>query len=113
MLTVEEIKNALVAIEKSQQYINDKDVNAVAMELHQMIADRSDNDFVNLIDRERYFASILWQEEDIKEALLQHCIEPTPENVAKVLSVLDIKEMENCEHGWEVIEAALYNVNFE
>lgn len=113
MLTVEEIKNALVAIEKSQQCINDNNVKTVVMELHQMIADRSDNDFVNLIDREQYFASILWQEEDIKEALLQHCIEPTSENVEKVLSVLDIKEMENCEHGWEVIETALQNADFE
>lgn len=70
------------------------------------------NDRVELLDRNEYFASILWQKCDVKDFLIEErgyleeeiTDEMVDSIIAKIRSDYDI---ENCEPGWEVIGAAV------
>lgn len=73
--------------------------------------DRDDrDDTADLIDRNAYIATILWQEDDIKEALWEHDIKPSRSIIDEVVCKLDTDEMENCEHGWDVINDTISRV---
>ena len=78
--------------------------------LSEIAAGLGEHDEAVLIDRNQYFASILWQEEDVRSALEERGVDPTEENISLVLSDCDVSEMENCEHGWECIYAAIFRV---
>lgn len=75
--------------------------------LQEIVSDPESGDYVRLIDREKYFATILWQTDDIRSGLEDQGIEPTDENVDRVFENLGISEMENCSHGWECIYEAI------
>lgn len=75
--------------------------------LKEIVTDPEGSSEVDLIDRNKYFATILWQEEDIRSALEDRGIEPTDENIELVFDNLGISEMENCEYGWDCIYCAI------
>ena len=75
--------------------------------LQRIVSDPEVGYHVRLIDRNKYFATILWQTDDIRDGLKCRGIDPTDENVNRVFENLGIDEMENCEHGWECIYEAI------
>lgn len=83
---------------------------ACVIQALQKIVDDDENDpsDIILIDRGHYYASILWQEDDIRSELRDQGYEASDENVEEVLSCLDIEEMENCSQGWDRIYDAIY-----
>lgn len=60
-----------------------------------------------LINRDECIGSILWVEDDVKSALTDEGYEDSGENVDEVLSKLIIKDLENCESGWDAISDAI------
>lgn len=68
--------------------------------------DTADDDTVELIDKNKYFATILWQNEDIRSMLKEHNIPISKENIDKIFDELDTTSMEDCSHGWDIMEDA-------
>lgn len=56
-----------------------------------------------------YFSIVLWQDEDIIEALANNGIEPTSENVQKLRDMIDEDDMCSymIERGWDYIEQTI------
>lgn len=79
----------------------------VIQKLQEIVDDPENGPDVSLIDRGHYFASILWQEEDIRSELRERGYECSKENVAEVLNYLDVEGMEDCGHGWGFIYEAI------
>lgn len=74
-----------------------------------MLADTKKHD---LIDRNAYLASILWQKEDLEKALRQNHYKTTDENIAILAKVLPCCSLEerSIEAGWYAIDHAVWKV---
>lgn len=63
------------------------------------------SDIRMMAEQEGYFGIVLWQEDDLIEALANHGIEPTEENVQKLWSAMDDDDL--CGNmiaaGWDYI----------
>ena len=106
-------KQLLSALSILEEHDTKNKAGAVRMALKKICKDmaRDDrDDTADLIDRSAYFATIMWQEEDIKDALREHGIKPTRDKIDKVICRLDTDEMESCEHGWDVINDTISRV---
>jgi hypothetical protein len=72
-------------------------------ELEQLIAGKEDDQALDLIDRNDYIASVLWQREDIKVVLVDNEIDASEENVDKVIDKLG-EGLKDCSSGFEYID---------
>lgn len=61
---------------------------------------------IDLIDRNRYFASVLWADEDIIGVLKEHNLDATEEVVCTVADAAKAS-LEDCSAGFEVIEQVI------
>lgn len=101
MFTKKELKNAIIILNDHPECEN-------IVEDLLLILCRSEKEEVVLIDKNALIGSILWDKTDIEIALETHQIKPTKENVNKVINNLNVKLLENCEYGWEVIHTAIH-----
>lgn len=93
LLSQEETMKAVALLEK--------EMPDLAKELREMTEDTEN---VALFNRNHYFASVLWQEDDIIEALIRCNIEPTKENINRVLTAGGkFDGMKDCSYGWECL----------
>lgn len=65
---------------------------------------------VALINRNHYFATVLWQEQDIVDLLRENGIEASQKNISAVLNNLSVSDMEDCSKGWELLQAAVDSI---
>lgn len=84
-------------------------VNKVADFLEGVVSnmEKSEEELSMLMNRNECIGSILWTEPDVFEALKEEGYEASEENFNEVLSQIDKEELENCEHGWDVINNAV------
>lgn len=84
------------------------DLGDLCVALQQMLTNENNqNSYVNLIDKEAYFAKILWQAEDIRSHLREEGLPDTDETVDEVLSYISVSAMEDCSDGWLYIYDAV------
>jgi putative heme iron utilization protein len=81
-------------------------------EVLETIAKNPETNTIDLINRDHYFATILWQRQDIYDSLRSwgDFETITEEMVDAVLDHLSIEEMQNCSHGWDVIESTIDDI---
>ncbi len=61
---------------------------------------------LNLIDKNAYISTILWEDADIEAALVKNEIEVTDERIADVANHVT-EALSNCESGWDAIDEAI------
>lgn len=105
--TIKEIENAAKMLKNIEPRL--------ANELNRIVEEASNNKYpstnkqeIELINKNEYFASILWTRYDIKCTLEENGYEGTDENINAVLNEISISDMEDCENGWNIINAAFY-----
>lgn len=81
--------------------------------LQAVLNDKECENKYDLINKDHYFATILWQKEDIKVALEEEDMPNNDDMVEKILDHIGISEMENCEHGWDCITDAIDRIKME
>lgn len=86
-----------------------EDVSEDFIEILRGIMQNKASDEVNLINRCDYFATILWQEEDVVSALEKNDIKVTDERISAVMSEAE-GVLEDCSHGWEVLDTVIGNL---
>ena len=64
-----------------------------------------------LRSREEVIGVTVWQREDIECALEDEGYIPTEERIDKVIDELG-DYIEDCSHGWEVIQTVIWNCDF-
>lgn len=98
-----ELKAAMRALEESD--------NRAAQKMSQWLAEVVDDPecdgFYDLINRDHYVATILWNFNDIKEALKERGFCTTDENADLVYAELIPEVMEDCSAGWDHIYATI------
>lgn len=103
MITKQHLRNAVKALQESGA-----DVGTLKETLMDIIEDDENQDSdIDLIDRNHYFASILWQEKDVRSELMERGYAPSDKNVSEVMSELDTDSMEDCSDAWEFIYKAI------
>lgn len=75
--------------------------------------EKSGEELSMLMNRKECIGSILWTEPDVFKALKEEGYEASEENLEEVLSQIDKEELENCEHGWDVINDAVRKASKE
>lgn len=75
--------------------------------------EKSREEFSMLMDRKECIGSILWTEPDVLKTLEEEGYEASEENLKEVLPQIDREELENCEHGWDVINDAVSKASKE
>ena len=96
----EELRIAILLLEGVPRC---KNIAAALKELQE-----NNNQPFELINRSEYIESILWSEEDIRNALEQYGYEMSQENVDKVVNrIVDSLGDRSVEAGWDVITSAI------
>ena len=98
-----ELLNAAAVLLKSEN----KDAKKVGRELESMVNDPDCGGDYDIINREHYFATVLWSLDDIRVMLRSKGYADTRQNITKVGSQLDVGGMEDCSDGWEYISQAI------
>ncbi len=75
--------------------------------------EKSGEELSMLMNRKECIGSILWTEPDVLKTLEEEGYEASEENLKVVLSQIDKEELENCEHGWEVLNDAVSKASKE
>jgi len=102
-------KEAIKAGLKDMDYLGNPVHRPLREALEQMLKamEHDNRDGLNLIDRDSYIATVLWQEEDIKSVLEDRGFPTDEETVTEVLNHLSISQLEDCSDGFDVIHAAV------
>ena len=100
-ISCKELKRAISVLEKADSHGCEK-IKKILKE----IVKTSIEENVNLIDRNQYFATILWQDDDIKTALEERDFSTLSENVERI-KTNSKKQLEDCSHGWDVIDVVI------
>lgn len=91
--------------------VSDKTDTKEALELINVLttlAARSPYEYIDLFNRDEYFATILWQNEDVASCFKENTgRDATDEDMAEILNRISIGDMEDCSHGWDCIEDAV------
>lgn len=99
----------VIAVLKQPTSSHTESVNKVANFLEGVVnnLEESGEELSMLMDRKECIGSILWTEPDVLKTLEEEGYEASEENLHEVLSQIDKEELENCEHGWDVINDAV------
>lgn len=73
---------------------------------------QEDNEY-NLINKSHYFATVLWQRQDIEDSLKEDGFPATKENINKVLHELSISQLESCSDGFEHIHFIISTISHD
>lgn len=95
--TKSELKNAVSVLLKSEN----EDANRVGYTLAKIMYDPECGGEYDLINRNHYIATILWQTEDVKGELEEQGFEGSDENAAIVINEGLHGSLEDCSSGWE------------
>jgi len=72
------------------------------------LAEFSTQELYNELYNREHIAPIIWVDDDIKDSLSEHNIEPTDENVKRVWKSLGNRLIDHCiAAGWDYIEACI------
>lgn len=99
----------VIAVLKQTASSHTESVNKVANFLESVVSNmkESGEELSMLMNRKECIGSILWTEDDVLKTLEEEGYEASEENLHEVLSQIDKEELENCEHGWDVINDAV------
>ena len=87
-----------------RELIGDKNIP----QLQKIIESHKNEDYLDLINRDDYVASVLWSKEDIASQMAEMGITPTEENIAKVINSGNLKRLNECsDQDWYVIKYAI------
>lgn len=80
-------------------------------ELKTFLHGRNDDEILDLLNRNDYIETVLWSSNDIADKLTEKGIEPTDNNIKKVIYSGYLKHLGECtEEDWMTIEFAIDNV---
>lgn len=80
-------------------------------ELRTLVANKQDEEHLDLINLDNYFACKLWSEEDIVGVLEEAGYEASEENVNAVINSGLLKNLNNCtDQDWDIINNAISEV---
>lgn len=97
-----ELREAIQVLERAK-------VSVELLEMLKEVENNTDSDEVYLVNTVDYLATIMWQKADIVLALEDADVYPSDENVLEVIR--EVKDnLEDCSHGWEIIEEAVYKI---
>lgn len=99
----------VIAVLKQTASSHTESVNKVANFLEGVVSNmkESGEELSMLMNRKECIGSILWLEDDVLKTLEEEGYEASEENLKEVLPQIDKEELENCEHGWDVINDAV------
>lgn len=99
----------VIAVLKQTVSSHTESVNKVANFLESVVSNmkESGEELSMLMNRKECIGSILWLEDDVLKTLEEEGYEASEENLKEVLPQIDKEELENCEHGWDVINDAV------
>jgi len=87
-----------------REIIGDRNIPVLAS----LVEGKADSTYLNLIDRDDYFASKIWCEEDIATVLIENGYEDTEDNIQAVLGTGMLKVLNDCtDQDWQVITNAV------
>ena len=105
-IITKELENALPALRQMEGMGTlEKSLSEIAE-----TARKEGRETIDLIDRDRYFATALWYEQDIRDHLDQNGYDGTEENIDAVMDELNAEDMEDSmiSSGWDCIHNAFY-----
>ena len=107
--TKNELLNAAEILFKS----GNKDAKKMGYALADIMNDPDCGGEYDIINREHYFATVLWSLEDIKGGLISKGFSDDLENILKVRKQLSGGALEDCSDGWECIFQAIDRIESE
>lgn len=100
-------KNELNDVKEILNGNQSESVKKMTKFLDEVLSDKDCDEEYDLINRDHYVASVLWQMEDIKAALEERGYATSDWNVEEIVGNINSEKMCDTEFGWEAIYQAI------